>query len=182
VFVSSVIFYNKTDYNFKFLTDGFNLSLPTNPAAFDKAKNNILRYYTMSSKFNRELWNVGRKIEDAIKPKIDEYFGCEFQRSDDIYDVMDFRDEDKKIIVEVKGRRIPSTQFKDTIITCNKFTEALIEIENGYEVYFFFVFTDKTLYHKVDEEDSFMMKMTGTFQKPHYLIPVKDLKEFEGEN
>jgi len=30
-----------------------------------------------------------------IKPKIDEYFGCEFQRSDDIYDVMDFRDEDK---------------------------------------------------------------------------------------
>ncbi len=46
----------------------------------------------------------------------------------------------------------------------------------------FLFFTDKTLYHKVDEEDSFMMKMTGTFQKPHYLIPVKDLKEFEGEN
>jgi len=150
--------------------------------AFENTKYNILRYYKMSSKFNRELWNIGRNIEDAIKPKIDEYFGCEFQRSDDIYDVMDFRDEDKKIIVEVKGRRIPSTQFKDTIITCNKFTEALIEIENGYEVYFFFVFTDKTLYHKVDEEDSFMMKMTGTFQKPHYLIPVKDLKEFEGEN
>ena len=53
----------------------------------------------MSNKFNRELWNIGRNIEDAIKPKIDEYFGCEFQRSDDIYDVMDFRDEDKKIIV-----------------------------------------------------------------------------------
>lgn len=138
--------------------------------------------YKMSNKFNRELWNVGRNIEDAIKPKIDKHFECVFERSDDIFDVMDFRDKDKKIIVEVKGRRIPSTQFTETIITCNKHTEALIEMEDGYECYFFFVFTDKVLYHKVSEDDAFVMKLTGTYHKPHYLIPVKDLKEFEPEN
>ena len=137
--------------------------------------------YKMSNKFNRELWNVGRKIEDAIKPEIDKHFECEFKRSDNIYDVMDFRDDDKKIIVEVKGRRIPSTQYDETIITCNKFTEACIEIENGYEVYFFFVFTDKVLYHKVNPDDEFVIKMTGTYQKPHYLLPVKDLKEFHSK-
>tara|TARA_R110000764_G_scaffold227181_1_gene317175 strand:+ start:290 stop:709 length:420 start_codon:yes stop_codon:yes gene_type:complete len=136
----------------------------------------------MSSKFNKELWNIGRTIEDAIKPKIDTYFGCEFARSDDIYDVMDFRDPTKKIIVEVKGRRISSTQFEDTIITCNKFTEALIEMESGYECYLFFVFTDKVLYHKVSEDDEFIMKLTGTFHKPHYLLPIKDLKVFEENN
>ena len=136
----------------------------------------------MSNKFNRELWTIGRNIEDTIKPKIDEYFGCEFERSDDIYDVMDFRDEAKKIIVEVKGRRISSTQFRDTIITCNKITEGLVELEKGYEVYYFFVFTDKVLFHKLSDEDEFVMKLTGTFHKPHYLLPIKDLSEFEGEN
>lgn len=135
-------------------------------------------YNRMSGKFNRELWNIGRTIEDAIKPKIDEYFGCDFVRSDDIFDVMDFCDEDNKIIVEVKGRRISSTQYDTTIITANKITEGFIRIEDGYEVYLFFVFTDRVLYHKLSLDDEFIMKITGTYQKPHYLLPIKDLKEF----
>ena len=139
-------------------------------------------YKEMSSKFNRELWNIGRGIEDAIKPKIDKYFGCEFARSDDIYDVMDFCDEDKKIVVEIKGRRISSTQYDDTIITANKITEGLIKMEHGYKVFLFFVFTDKVLYHQLKEDDEFVMKITGTFQKPHYLLPIKNLKEFDENN
>tara|TARA_R100001143_G_C3336315_1_gene122029 strand:+ start:544 stop:975 length:432 start_codon:yes stop_codon:yes gene_type:complete len=136
----------------------------------------------MSGNFNKELWNIGRGIEDAIKPKIDKYFECEFARSDDIYDVMDFCDEDKKIIVEVKGRRIPSTQYEHTIITCNKVTEGFIKMESGYKVYLFFVFTDKVLYHELKLDDEFVMKMTGTFHKPHYLLSIKDLKEFDENN
>ena len=129
--------------------------------------------------FNRELWDLGRKIEDCIKPQIDDFFECEFKRSNDIYDILDFMDEDKKICVEVKGRRIPSTQFKDTIITCNKITEGLMRIELGYQVYLFFVYTDKVLYHKLSIDDEFVMKITGTFSKPHYLIPIQDLTEFK---
>ena len=131
--------------------------------------------------FNVELWNVGRKIEDAIKPLLEEHFEAEFQRSDDIFDIIDFVDENKKICVEVKGRRVPADQYDDPIITCGKITEGFKLLDQGHKVYYFFVFTDKVLYHKLDEEDSFVMKVTGTNHLPHYLIPIKDLEEFNVE-
>ena len=128
--------------------------------------------------FNRELWDIGRKIEDAIKPKIDAFFDASFKRSDDIYDIIDFMDKDKKICVEVKGRRIPHDQYTDTIITMGKITEGFKLMECGFKVYYFFVFGDKVLYHKLSLEDEFVMKLTGTNQIPHYLIPIKDLQDF----
>ena len=92
---------------------------------------------------------------------------------------MDFKDETKKIIVEVKGRTNPSTQYPTTIITCGKLTEGLMEIERGYKVYYFFVFTDKIGWLKLDPEDcDFNMKRTGTNNIPHYLIPVDKLEDF----
>ena len=138
----------------------------------------------MAKRFNTELWNIGRKIEDELKPKIDEFFGCSFERSDDVFDVLDFHDENNKKIVEVKGRRIPSSRFSTTIITCGKLTEGLMRMEQDpeLEVYYFFVFTDKTLYFKLDPQNcDFDIKRTGTLYIPHYLIPIKDLIEFEQE-
>jgi len=138
----------------------------------------------MAKRFNTELWNIGRQIEDELKPKIDEFFGCSFERSDDVFDVLDFHDENNKKIVEVKGRRIPSSRFSTTIITCGKLTEGLMRMEQDpeLEVYYFFVFTDKTLYFKLDPQNcDFNIKRTGTLHIPHYLIPIKDLIEFEQE-
>jgi len=107
----------------------------------------------MPTKFNRKLWELGREIEDALKPKINKFFDCDFSRSDDIFDILDFRDENKKVIVEVKGRTCKSTQWRETIITCGKITEGLMEIEKGYQVYIFFVFTDKTMYIKLEPDE-----------------------------
>ena len=138
----------------------------------------------MTKRFNTELWNIGRQIEDELKPKIDEFFGCSFERSDDVFDVLDFHDKNNKKIVEVKGRRIPSSRFPTTIITCGKITEGLMrmETEPELEIYYFFVFTDKTLYFKLDPDKcDYVMKLTGTLHIPHYLIPIKDLIEFEQE-
>jgi hypothetical protein len=158
--------------------------------------NKILTYYgefkklyfslsnikTMSG-FNKVTWDIGKKIEDELLPKINSAFGGNFKRSDDIYDILDFKDDIQKTIVEVKGRRINSTQFDTTIITCGKLTEALMKIEVGYDVYFFFVFNDKTLYIKVDKDDcDWVVKLTGTNHIPHYLIPIKTLKVFDEVN
>lgn len=138
--------------------------------------------YIMAKQFNTKLWNIGRQIEDELKPKIDDFFGCSFERSDNVFDVLDFHDENNKKIVEVKGRRCPSSQYPTTIITCGKITEGLMRMEQDaeLEVYYFFVFTDKTLYFKLDPQNcDFDMKRTGTAHIPHYLIPIKDLIEFE---
>ena len=134
------------------------------------------------NRFNTKLWNLGRQIEDEIKPSLDEFFGCSFERSDDVFDVLDFHDKNNKKIVEVKGRTCGSTAWKDTIITCGKITEGLMrmETEPGLEIYYFFVFTDKTLYFKLDANNcDFSMKLTGTRHIPHFLIPVDFLTEFD---
>ena len=135
----------------------------------------------MPNQFNRKLWEIGKETEDALKPQIDKFFGCDFYRNDDVFDVLDFHDDNNRVIVEVKGRRCSSTAFKETILTVGKITEGLMEVEKGYDVYIFFVFTDKTKYVKLEPERcNWNIKNTGTRYIPHYLIPVDELIDFAG--
>lgn len=132
--------------------------------------------------FNKELWEYGRNIEDKVLPIANELFDCDFKRNEnDIYDILDFKDEEKKVVVEVKGRKIPSTQYTDTIITASKITEGYHKIDEGYKVYFIFVFTDKMFQYELLEDSEFECRFTGTNCIQHYLIPVKNLTEIKGE-
>ena len=126
--------------------------------------------------FNHKLWNLGRKIEDITLPVVNDFFKCDFKRNENnIWDVLDFKDEDKKIIVEVKGRTTPHNKFDDTIITASKVTSGFQAIEQGYKVYFVFAFSDKTMYIELKSGASFQCRFTGSNCLRHYLIPVKDL-------
>jgi len=137
----------------------------------------------MPFEFNHELWEIGRKIEDETLPLVNKYFDCDFKRNEnDIFDILDFKDEEKKMIVEVKGRRIPSTQYQDTIISASKVNEGLCRVDDGYRVFFVFVFTDKIYEMELKENQDFKVKITGTNCIQHYLIPVRDLKEIDTNN
>ena len=132
----------------------------------------------MPFKFNKELWEYGRKIEDMALPIVNRLYDCDFKRNDnDIYDVLDFRDLNEKKIVEVKGRKILSTKFDKTIITASKVTAGFHELEQGFEVYFVFVFLDKMFRYELKEDDSFECKFTGTNCIQHYLIPINSMTE-----
>jgi hypothetical protein len=132
------------------------------------------------SKFNYKLWNIGRQIEDETLPIINKYYDCDFKRNEnDVFDILDFKDDEKKIIVEVKGRRISSTEYSDTIITASKVNAGLCAIDDGYKVYFVFVFTDKIYEIELQENQSFKVKFTGTNCIQHYLIPLTEMKEIE---
>tara|TARA_S200002703_G_scaffold129006_1_gene115930 strand:+ start:1886 stop:2317 length:432 start_codon:yes stop_codon:yes gene_type:complete len=136
----------------------------------------------MPFKFNAELWKIGQKIEDDTLPLINKYYDCDFKRNEnDIFDILDFKDDDKKIIVEIKGRRIPSTQYEDTIITATKITEGFMKLDQGYRVFFVFVFTDKTMEIELKEDFDFKVKLTGTNCIKHYCIPVSDLTEIKDD-
>lgn len=133
--------------------------------------------------FNKELWNYGRDIEDKVLPIANELFGCDFKRNEnDIYDILDFKDDEQKKIVEVKGRKIPSTQYTDTIITASKITEGYHKIEEGYKVFFIFVFTDKMFQYELLEDTAFDCRYTGTNCIKHYMIPVANLTEIKEED
>ena len=134
----------------------------------------------MTSKFNNALWEYGRNIEDKVLPIANKLFDCDFKRNEnDIYDILDFKDDEKKVVVEVKGRKIPSTQYSDTIITASKITEGFHKIDEGYKVFFIFVFTDKMFQYELLEDASFDCRFTGTNCIKHYMIPVKNLTEIE---
>ena len=130
--------------------------------------------------FNKTLWEFGRKIEDDVLPIANKLYDCTFKRNENnIFDIIDFKDEDKKIVVEVKGRKIKSTQYTDTIITASKITEGFHLMEQGYKVYFIFVFTDKMFQYELKEDDSFECRFTGTNCIKHYMIPVQILQEVD---
>ena len=132
--------------------------------------------------FNQELWELGRKIEDKTLPLINNHYNCNFERNEnDIFDILDFKDEAKKKIVEIKGRRIPSTQYAETIITASKVTAGFQKIDDGYQVYFVFVFTDKIFEYELKEDTDFKCKFTGTNCIKHYLIPIDELIEIKTE-
>ena len=133
--------------------------------------------------FNHKLHNLGIKIEEEIRPHLDEFFNTKFEiRSNDVFDIIDFTNKEN-IQVEIKGRTCSSDAWEDTIVTTSKIIEAELEYELNpdLEIYLFFVFTDKTKYIKIPRERAdWKVKFTGTFGIKHFLIPVKDLIEFEG--
>jgi len=137
----------------------------------------------MPFKFNRELWESGRKIEDEALPKLNKYFKTNFLRNEnDIFDILDFKDEEEKIIVEVKGRFNASDKYDDTIITASKVMAGQQAIDEGYRVFFLFVFTDCSKIMELKQDSSFKVKFTGTNCIRHYMIPVADLQDFENED
>ena len=137
----------------------------------------------MPFKFNKELWTIGQKIEDEALPKLNKYFKTDLQRDENnIWDILDFKDDNEKVIVEVKGRLIKSTQYVDTIITASKVMAGHQAIDEGYRVYFLFVFTDKSMIIELKEDQSFSVRYTGTNAIRHYCIPISELKDFDPDD
>jgi len=137
----------------------------------------------MPFKFNEELWKYGQEIEDRVMPIVNQIFNCDFKKNEnDKFDILDFKDQNNKIIVEVKGRKVKSTQWDKTLVTASKVTEGFHQIDQGYRVFFVFAFTDKLMKYELKEDDSFECKITGTNCIQHYLIPVSKCEEIiEGD-
>ena len=129
--------------------------------------------------FNKDLWELGRKIEDDTLPLINERYECNFKRNDnDIFDILDFKDDEKRMIVEIKGRRIPHDAYEETIITASKVTAGLTAIELGYRVFFVFVYSDNKIFEiELKEDQEFKCKYTGLNCIQHFMIPIKDMTE-----
>ena len=89
--------------------------------------------------FNKQLWEVGRKIEDDALPKLNKYFDCDFKRND----------------------------------------EDIWDIDDGWRVYFLFVFTDCSKIMELKADSEFKCKFTGSNCVRHYLIPVTGLTDFD---
>jgi hypothetical protein len=111
-----------------------------------------------------------------------ENFDTTLERSDYKYSLFDYSGE--KCFVELKSRRIDSTQYKDTMIGCNKL---LFARNCAKDFYFVFSFTDGLFYYKFSKEDYDTGVIRSAYggrndrgkdeQKPYCYIPIKLFKK-----
>ena len=130
--------------------------------------------------FNKELWEYGQKVEDIALPICNEIFDCDFKKNEnDIFDIIDFKDNEKRVMCEIKGRKFNHDEYEDTIIPAIKVMAGFQYIDDGWNVYFIFVFKDKMFKYQLLEDASLKCRWTGTNCIKHYLIPIAECVEVD---
>jgi hypothetical protein len=135
----------------------------------------------MSSKKMLDL-RYGNKKENQLLPKLEEHFGVSLTKTGR-YDVFDYINEEKKILIELKSRRNSLNQFPTTMIGLNKFEEGYKKRLENYTIYFVFNFSDYLGYYKLKglTEVNFDIRDGGRRDrgkdeiKKYVFIPVNEL-------
>lgn len=120
---------------------------------------------------------TGLSGENQILPIINKKFGTTFSRTGK-YCTYDF--ESNNVRVELKTRNNSSNKYPTTLFGANK----IEDIDNDYEYYFVFKFTDKIMYIQYDEElfRTFSSGRGGRNDrgreeyKQYYFIPISELE------
>lgn len=102
--------------------------------------------------FSKDL-TFGLKSEDVLLQRLNKYFKCNFKKTS-TYDSVDFIDENRKIVVELKTRRNTRFYYPTTMIGSNKVDASEKHINNPegpYRVFFVFKFTDELCIFEVCE-------------------------------
>jgi len=94
--------------------------------------------------------NYGLNKELSTQKQIEEWIGSSITKTDTM-NHFDFKVNDKKILIELKSRRVNKDRYDTTIIGKNKIDYAMEKYNEGYELYFCFNFTDGLYYFKFDK-------------------------------
>ena len=111
----------------------------------------------------------GNYNERIMRPHIEKFLGVKCKKFSkngfvDKFSTLDFKSIDGKYQFEVKSRRNDSKKYPTQLVGQNKYNEALKQIQNGVDVWFFFhVLEVKMLGNFVGGEDA----------EPLCLIPNK---------
>ena len=95
----------------------------------------------------------GIKQEQIVKPRIEEWIEHNLDKTPDYFNIFDFINDEHKIIIEVKSRKNKKNRYPTTMVGDNKWREAIRLKKEGWEVYFFFNFTDCLSYLYFDNQD-----------------------------
>jgi uncharacterized protein (DUF3820 family) len=87
--------------------------------------------------------------EKDLLPVLEDYFKVKLTKLGE-YNEFDFVNKEKKILVELKSRRITKDQYPSTMIGYNKIEKGFDKIEEGYSIYFVFCFLDVLSYYELE--------------------------------
>jgi hypothetical protein len=129
--------------------------------------------------FNNDDSSSVSKVKDILDTK----YSTDFKRTKE-FSVFDLRDDNTKIMAEVKKRNNTKDKYHTTMVGENKFLKAKEYYERGYEVLFCFEFTDGIYYYEYCKE-KLETKLGGRRDrdrpefKNYVYIPVSKLKRLE---
>jgi len=129
--------------------------------------------------FNNDDSSSVSKVKDILDTK----YSTDFKRTKE-FSVFDLRDDNTKIMAEVKKRNNTKDKYPTTMVGENKFLKAKEYYERGYEVLFCFEFTDGIYYYEYCKE-KLETKLGGRRDrdrpefKNYVYIPVSKLKRLE---
>ncbi len=95
---------------------------------------------------------LGIDAENELNPILNTFFDCDFKTDANMYAPYDFIDTDKKVVIELKTRRISSQAFLTILIGWNKYEVMKKFKEQGYDAYFVFKLTDGIFYWSVPDD------------------------------
>ena len=107
-----------------------------------------------------EEYIQGRNTEQELKPIIEKLLDCKLSAKKR-YSKYDYEDTIKKILIEIKGRKISSNKYNTTYINIEK----ILNIATNKTIYFFFKFTDGIKYIKYENKLFSKFKIKQTYLK-----------------
>ena len=127
-------------------------------------------------------FDFGENEEKRKKYAIDEFFNIKTKLTEQ-YCNYDYIDEDKKVIIELKTRRVNKDKYKDTMIPLNKIKKLLKLKKEGYKIYLCFCFLDGLFYYELKTGiNENWVRRGGRIDRgkneinDYYYIPIKNLK------
>ncbi len=103
----------------------------------------------------RKDLKFGNKNEKIMCRKISKAMGIKLKPYKDAFSIFDFRDEAKKVVVELKSRRIRHDQYTSTFVGHNKILEGFRLIADGWKVFIVWKFNDKVRYYELVSKAQF---------------------------
>jgi hypothetical protein len=133
---------------------------------------------------NKDL-NYGLPKENEMLKYFNEYLNADLKLSDNKYSAFDYIDNDNKIIVELKSRRVKKEKYYDVLVNKSKIDYGFDMIKKGYTVYIAWAFIDQLCIYKLSKK-SFSKKWIqlnylGRYDRGSFeyndvvLIPVKKM-------
>ena len=99
-----------------------------------------MHYYKQSEE-------MGQRNEIQCLPFIKAHLGMELT-STDKFNTFDFVSVEKKVLVELKSRTCKKDKYPTTMIGINKVLKSQDLVRKGWEIYYYFKFTDGLYYIK----------------------------------
>ena len=93
----------------------------------------------------------GNRKENSLHPALEKYFDMKLNKTNEYYE-FDYVNEEKKMLIELKSRRVHKTAYFDSMIGYNKVKKGFEKIKQGYQVYFLFGYEDYICLYELNKD------------------------------